>query len=73
MRNYDYLEDMMAKVDSQATVLQLSGYYKESLQIYDKKVDFIRKTTQSQESMDRCIIKKADALRISGDYENAQK
>lgn len=31
MRNYDYLEDMMAKVDSQATVLQLSGYYKESL------------------------------------------
>lgn len=48
MRNYDYLEDMMEKVDSQATVLQLSGYYKQSLQIYDKKVDFIRKTTQSQ-------------------------
>ncbi len=31
MRNYDYLEDMLANVDSQATLLQLSGYYKESL------------------------------------------
>lgn len=28
MRNYDYLEDMLANVDSQATLLQLSGYYK---------------------------------------------
>jgi hypothetical protein len=31
MRNYDYLEDMLIKVDSQATLLQLSGYYQESL------------------------------------------
>jgi len=23
--------------------------------------------------MDKCIIKKADALRISGDFENAEK
>lgn len=27
-RNYDYLEDLMGKVDSQATVLQMSGYFK---------------------------------------------
>lgn len=27
LRNFDYLEDMMLKIDSQATLLQLSGYY----------------------------------------------
>lgn len=68
MRNYDYLEDMLVKVDSQATLLQLSGYYKESLDIFNKKVDHIRETKDSEESMDRCIIRKADALRISGDF-----
>lgn len=31
MRNYDYLEDLLIKVDSQATLLQISGYYQESL------------------------------------------
>lgn len=46
-RNYDYLEDLMSRVDSQATLLQLSGYYKESLEVYDKKVDFIRRTNES--------------------------
>lgn len=48
LRNFDYLEDMMMKIDSQATLLQLSGYYQESLQVYDKKVDFIRKSNESQ-------------------------
>ena len=68
MRNYDYFEDMLVKVDSQATLLQLSGYYKESLDISNKKLDQIRKTRDSDESIDRCIIRKADALRISGDF-----
>lgn len=35
---------MLAKVDSQATLLQLSGYYQESLDVYNKKVDSVRKT-----------------------------
>lgn len=47
LRNFDYLEDMMLKIDSQATLLQLSGYYQESLEVYDKKVDFIRKSNES--------------------------
>jgi hypothetical protein len=72
-RNYDYLEDLMGKIDSQATVLQLSGYFKESLEIYDKKVDFIRKTNESDEIMNRCLIKKADALALNGEYEAAEK
>lgn len=65
-RNYDFIEDLMSKVDGQATLLQMSGYYKDSLQIYDKKVDFIRKTNESQETMNRCLIRKADALALSG-------
>lgn len=44
MRNYDYLQDLIIKIDSQATILQLSGYHSEGLEIYDKKVNFIRKT-----------------------------
>ena len=43
-RNYDFLEDLMNKVDGQATLLQINGYYKDSLEVYDKKVDSIRKT-----------------------------
>ena len=43
-RNYDFLEDLMSKVDGQATILQINGYYKDSLEVYDRKVDLIRKT-----------------------------
>jgi len=42
MRNYDYLEDMLSKVDSQATLLQLAGYYDDALKVYDQRVDYIR-------------------------------
>ncbi len=28
VRNYDYLEDLLTRADTQATLLQLSGYYK---------------------------------------------
>jgi hypothetical protein len=73
LRNFDYLEDLMMKIDSQATLLQLSGYYKESLEVYDKKVDFIRKTAESEESVNKCLIFKADALRRSGEFDNAEK
>lgn len=61
----------MGKIDGQATLLQISGYYKDSLDIYDKKVDFIRKTNESEEVMNRCLIKKGDALVLSGDYNTA--
>lgn len=45
-RNYDFLEDLMGKVDGQATLLQMSGYFKDSIDIYDKKVDYIRKSNE---------------------------
>lgn len=72
-RNYDFLEDLMGKVDGQATLLQFSGYYKDSIDIYDKKVDFIRKTNESEEVMNRCLIRKADALALTGDFSAAEK
>ena len=45
-RNYDFIEDVMTRIDGQATLLQLSGYYKDSLDIYDKKVEHLKKTSQ---------------------------
>jgi len=38
LRNYDYLEDLIKKDDSQAVILQMSGYFKESLEVYERKV-----------------------------------
>lgn len=57
----------MSKIDSQATLLQLYGYHNESLEIYSKKVNSLRRTNDSEENVGRCLIRKADALRISGD------
>lgn len=73
MRNYDYLEDQLEKVDSQATLLQLSGYYKESMEVFDKRVDSIRRTNDSEDNMHRCLVRKGDAFRICGDYASAEK
>lgn len=65
-RNYDFFEDLISRVDGQATLLQVSGYYKDSLDIYDKKVDFIRKTNESEDVMNKCLLRKGDALALSG-------
>lgn len=42
VRNYDYLEDMMGKIDGQATLLQVSGYLRDSLRLYDRKAEMLR-------------------------------
>lgn len=34
LKNYDYLEDILSKIESQAPVLQMSGHFKDSLKIY---------------------------------------
>lgn len=38
----------MVKIDSQATLLQLYGYHNESLEVYIKKVESLRKTNDSE-------------------------
>ncbi len=43
VRNYDYLEDMMGKIDGQATLLQLTGHLKDSLFLYDRKAEAVRR------------------------------
>ena len=70
-RNYDFIEDVMTKIDGQATLLQLSGYYKDSLDIYDKKVEHLKKTSKQYEAIYQCMIHKGDALAINGDYDGA--
>lgn len=47
LRNYDYIEELIKKDSSQAAILQMSGYFKEALQVYDKKVEFLIKTKAS--------------------------
>ena len=43
LRNYDYVEELIRKDNSQAIILQMSGYFKESLDVYDRKVEYLKK------------------------------
>ena len=38
LRNQDYIDYLMSKNDGQISILQLNGYYKESLEIIEKKI-----------------------------------
>lgn len=42
IRNYDYVEELIRNDNSQAVILQMSGYFKESLEVYDKKVEYLK-------------------------------
>jgi tetratricopeptide (TPR) repeat protein len=37
----------MKRINSQAAILQMSGYFKESLEVYENKSDFLRKSNAS--------------------------
>ena len=43
LRNQDYIDYLMSKNDGQITILQLNGYYKESLEIIEKKIQNMKK------------------------------
>jgi hypothetical protein len=43
------------------------------LEVYNKKIENIRKSNDSEENVGRCLIQKADALRASGDFNSAEK
>jgi hypothetical protein len=49
LRNYDYLQDIMSRVRGQATILQMSGYFKDSLEIYHHQLEVVRKSQRSQQ------------------------
>lgn len=65
MRNYDYLEDIISGINSQATVLQMSGYFKESIEVYDRKFQYIRKSQPSQEVLDKHTIEMGDVYMMN--------
>lgn len=44
LKNHYYLSDVFKKIGSQASVLSMSGYFSDSLAIYNKKGDEVRKT-----------------------------
>ena len=73
IRNYDYIEDLMRTINNQAKVLQISGHLKDSLIIYNQKIEHIRKTQPPKEVIDRHIIEMGDAYRINEEYEKAEQ
>ncbi len=46
----------MKKIRNQGNVLQLSGYYKESIEIYDKKLEEITRTNKPATMLDEYRI-----------------
>jgi hypothetical protein len=44
LRNFDYVEELIRNDNSQAAILQMSGYFKEALEVYDRKVEALRQT-----------------------------
>jgi hypothetical protein len=69
LRNYDYVEELIRRDNSQAVILQMSGYFKESLEVYDKKVDYLRKVNAKEEELAKYVILRGDAYRMTEDYE----
>ena len=68
LRNYDYLQNIIEKDNSQAIVLQMSGYFKETLEVYDKKVEYLKKIRAPEAELNKYIILRGDAFRLNEDY-----
>ena len=73
LRNYDYLEQTIKKDNSQAIILQMNGYFKESLQIYQKKVEYLRKIKAPETQLCKYTLLTGDAYRLNEDYDEAEK
>ena len=72
IRNFDYVEDLMKNVNDQAKVLQMSGHLKDSITIYNQRIEQIRKSEPSKEIIDKHIIEMGDAYRINEEYDKAE-
>ena len=51
----------------------MSGYFKESLEVYDRKVEFLEKSNASKAELSKFMILRGDAYRMTEDYEEAEK
>ena len=63
----------MKKIKNQGSVLQLSGYFRESIEIYDKKLEEITRTNKPAAMLDEFRIEKGDTLKSCEEYELAEK
>ena len=68
LRNYDYVEELIRRDNSQAVILQMSGYFKESLEVYERKVEYLKKINASEEELSKYIILRGDAYRMNEDF-----
>jgi hypothetical protein len=69
LRNYDYLQNLIEKDNSQAIILQMSGYFKETLEVYDRKVEYLKKIKAPENELNKFIILRGDAYRLNEDFE----
>ena len=65
IRNFDYVEELIRKDTSQAVILQMSGYFKESLEVYDRKVEYLKKINASEAELAKYTILRGDAYRMN--------
>ena len=51
----------------------MSGYFKESIEVYDRKFQYIRKSQPSQDVIDKHAIEMGDVYRMNEDYKLAEE
>lgn len=50
----------------------MSGHLKDSITIYNQRIEHIRKSQPSKEVIDRHIIEMGDAYRLNEEYDKAE-
>lgn len=73
LRNMDYLQDLIRRDVSQAVILQMTGSFKEALDVYDRKVEYMRKINAPQSEINKFVLLRGDAYRLNEDYEEAEQ
>jgi hypothetical protein len=63
----------MKKIKNQGNILQLSGYYKDSISVYDRKLEQITRTNKPAVMLDEFRIEKGDSLRMNEEFEASEK
>lgn len=62
----------MCKIDSQAPLLQQSGYYTECIEVCDRKVNDLKKSNQEITTVGKYVLLKGDAYRLNEQYDKAE-
>ena len=69
----DYLQDLLRRDISQAVILQMTSYFKEALDVYDRKVEFLQRVGAPKTQINKFILLRGDAYRLNEDYEEAER